>query len=54
MESPKLRAEVRSVVGKGVGALRRKGILPAVLYGAGVAPQSLQLDFMIGKVFMMD
>ena len=44
MESQKLRAEARSVVGKGVGALRRKGILPAVLYGAGITPQSLQLD----------
>lgn len=44
MESHKLKAETRSVVGKRVGALRRKGMLPAILYGAGISPQALQLD----------
>lgn len=44
MESHKLKAQARSVVGKRVGALRREGILPAILYGAGVSPQPIQLD----------
>jgi large subunit ribosomal protein L25 len=44
MESHKLKAETRKVVGKRVGALRREGILPAILYGAGLSPQPIQLD----------
>lgn len=44
MESHKLKAQARSVVGKRVGALRREGVLPAILYGAGISPQPIQLD----------
>lgn len=44
MESHKLKAEPRTVVGKRVGALRREGMLPAILYGAGISPQPVQLD----------
>lgn len=44
MESHKLKAEARAVVGKRVGALRREGVLPAILYGAGISPQPIQLD----------
>jgi large subunit ribosomal protein L25 len=39
-----LNARPRKVVGKQVKALRRSGLLPAVLYGAGVEPTSLELD----------
>lgn len=44
MESHKLKAEARTVVGKRVGALRREGILPAIVYGAGLSPLPIQLD----------
>jgi large subunit ribosomal protein L25 len=44
MDSHRLKAEARTVVGKRVGALRRDGVLPAILYGAGISPQPIQLD----------
>jgi large subunit ribosomal protein L25 len=44
MDSHKLKAEARTVVGKRVGALRRDGVLPAILYGTGISPQPIQLD----------
>jgi large subunit ribosomal protein L25 len=37
-------AEPREVVGKKVAALRRQGILPAVVYGHGRASRPIQLD----------
>jgi large subunit ribosomal protein L25 len=37
-------AEPREVVGKKVGALRRQGLLPAVVYGHGKASQPIQLQ----------
>lgn len=39
-----LNAEVRTAVGKGVGALRRSGKVPAVVYGHGIAASHIQLD----------
>jgi large subunit ribosomal protein L25 len=44
MERPKLNARRRTVVGKQVRALRREGLIPAVLYGTGVEPTSLELE----------
>lgn len=41
---PLVTAEPREVVGKSVNALRRQGILPAVVYGQGKASQPIQLD----------
>jgi large subunit ribosomal protein L25 len=44
MDTVKLAAEHRTTVRKGLGALRRSGYLPAVLYGADKTPVSLQLN----------
>jgi len=44
METPKLAATRREVVGKQVGPLRRSGLLPAVIYGPGADPQPIQLN----------
>jgi large subunit ribosomal protein L25 len=41
---PLVSAEPRDITGKKVAALRRKGILPAVVYGPGHASRSVQLD----------
>ena len=41
---PVVSAEPREVVGKKVSSLRREGILPAVVYGAGKESQNIQLD----------
>ena len=41
---PVVSAEPREVVGKKVANLRREGILPAVVYGAGRESQNIQLD----------
>lgn len=41
---PTLRATRRSVTGKKVATLRRAGHIPAVVYGRGVASDSLTLD----------
>ncbi len=44
MERMKIEARPRRVVGKQVNALRRQGLLPAVLYGWGISPQPLELE----------
>jgi len=44
MEEVVLKASQREVTGKQVKALRRAGILPAVLYGHGIEPISISLD----------
>jgi large subunit ribosomal protein L25 len=41
---PTLAAEPREVVGKKVAAIRRSGRVPAVVYGHGVASESLSID----------
>jgi large subunit ribosomal protein L25 len=41
---PVVSAEPREVVGKKVSALRRRGLLPAVVYGHGKASQPIQLE----------
>lgn len=45
MEEIVLKAQRRAVVGKQVKALRRQGFLPAVLYGRGIDPLPIQLDY---------
>lgn len=44
MEPIQLTAEHRTAVRTGLGALRRSGYLPAVLYGADKTPVALQLN----------
>jgi large subunit ribosomal protein L25 len=44
MEKYVLVGKKREVIGKKVKALRREGILPAVLYGFGMDPEAIQLD----------
>ena len=44
MEAVKLTAEHRTTVRKGLGPLRRVGLMPAVLYGADKKPVTLQLN----------
>src|SRR5512141_248604 len=44
MEKVVLKAEKRDVVGKQVGALRRAGKLPAVIYGRHLEPIAITLD----------
>ncbi len=44
MERPKLNVRRRTVVGKQVRALRRQGLIPAVLYGTGVEATPLELE----------
>jgi large subunit ribosomal protein L25 len=39
-----LKADVRSAVGRGINALRRAGQVPAVVYGHGIQPVSIQVD----------
>jgi large subunit ribosomal protein L25 len=39
-----LSAEPRAVIGKQVSALRRKGIVPVVLYGGHQEPKNLQIE----------
>lgn len=41
-----LNATTRTIKGKSVKALRRKNIIPAVIYGHKVEPQLLQVDFL--------
>jgi large subunit ribosomal protein L25 len=41
---PSLAAEPREITGKKVAAIRRSGRVPAVVYGHGVASESLSLD----------
>lgn len=44
MEEVVLKAERRNIVGKQVKALRRSGRLPAVIYGKGITPITIDLD----------
>ena len=44
MGSELLSASLRSVIGKQVKAIRRQGRMPAVLYGAGTEPLSIELE----------
>ncbi len=44
MEKYVLEAENREIIGKKVKALRREGLLPAVIYGSGFEPQPITLD----------
>jgi large subunit ribosomal protein L25 len=44
MSSIKLEAKRREVLGKQVRALRRQGMIPAVIYGAGLEPLSIELE----------
>jgi large subunit ribosomal protein L25 len=44
METQKLSATRRTVIGKQLGKLRRSGVLPAVMYGPGTDPQPIQID----------
>jgi large subunit ribosomal protein L25 len=44
MSDFKLSAKRRTVVGKKVNALRRQGLLPAVIYGAGIEALPIELD----------
>jgi large subunit ribosomal protein L25 len=41
-----LHAKQRTVLGRQVKALRREGLLPAVLYGTGIEPVPLELDML--------
>ena len=43
-ENITLAAEPRTIIGKQVRALRRKGLVPVVLYGHKRKPQSLQIE----------
>ena len=45
MEKTIIEAQKRDVIGKKVKALRREGKLPAVIYGHGVEPTPIVLDF---------
>ncbi len=40
-----LKAQVRNILGKKLKTLREKGIIPAVVYGPGYKPTSIQLDY---------
>ena len=44
MTQIRIQAEVRQVTGKKVRFLRREGIIPANLYGHGIASVPLQLE----------
>lgn len=44
MDEMKLAAKVRTRIGKRVKALRREGILPGVLYGAGIEAVPIEMD----------
>jgi large subunit ribosomal protein L25 len=44
MSRPQLSARQRDVRGKAVAHLRKGGVLPAVVYGAGVQSQNISLD----------
>ncbi|MBM3122149.1 MAG: 50S ribosomal protein L25 [Chloroflexi bacterium] len=43
MAVQQIQAEPRKVTGKQVKALRRAGLVPAVLYGAGLTPMAIEL-----------
>ena len=44
MEKYVLEAQERDIIGKKVKALRREGLLPAVIYGRGIDPQPITLE----------
>lgn len=44
MEAVTLSANERKTIGKQVKALRRQGILPAVVYGVGIDPLPIEVD----------
>lgn len=44
MEALKLKASKRTVIGKQVQALRREGLLPGVMYGAGTESIPIEMD----------
>jgi large subunit ribosomal protein L25 len=44
METHEMKAESRQAIGKKVRSIRRAGLVPAVLYGSGVAGMPIQLD----------
>lgn len=44
MEAVILNANERKTIGKQVKALRRQGLLPAVMYGVGIEPLPIELD----------
>jgi large subunit ribosomal protein L25 len=44
MEKVVLKAELRTIIGKQVGALRRSGKLPGVIYGHHVDPTPISMD----------
>jgi large subunit ribosomal protein L25 len=44
MEALELKAEARQTTGKGVGQLRRQGLVPAVVYGKGVEADPIQIE----------
>jgi large subunit ribosomal protein L25 len=44
METPKLKVEKRTLIGKRVKTLRQNGQLPGVLYGAGIDGMPIALD----------
>lgn len=45
MEKVVIEAQPRQVIGKQVRALRRQGLLPAVIYGSHIAPIPVSLNF---------
>ncbi len=44
MEKYELEAQERTVIGKKVKALRREGLLPAIVYGSGIDPVAITLN----------
>jgi len=44
MEKYELEAQERTVIGKKVKALRREGLLPAIVYGTGIEPVPITLN----------
>jgi large subunit ribosomal protein L25 len=48
-EEIELKSQIRKVVGKQVKALRRDGLLPAVVYGAGIEPTPIQLESLLAE-----
>jgi large subunit ribosomal protein L25 len=44
-ETYTLEAQPRSVTGKKVGALRRQGLVPVIVYGSKIEPISLQIPY---------
>ena len=49
MEEFEFEAQSRKVVGKQVKALRREGKLPAILYGTGIDPMPVTLDYRVAS-----